>query len=152
MIHGRKYEKAAIQDFTKITGNCVEPSGLFISAQYPFLAASPDGLVADSHLVEVKCPLRGFRKPVSANSAFPFLYCEQSDNSLHLKRDSKYYLQIQGQLGITGRRCCYFVVYTGVDCFFEDINFDKNYWTVCMVPRLKLFYEKHYRPYIVSTM
>jgi len=133
VIHGRKYEKAAIQDFTKITGNCVAPSGLFISAQYPFwLHRQMDWWL--TVILLIKCPLRGFRKPVSANSAFPFLCCGQSDNSLHLKRDSKYYLQIQGQLGITGRRCCYFVVYTGVDCFFEEINFDKNYWTVCMVP------------------
>ena len=36
----------------------VEPCGLFVDTSKPFLAASPDGVVGQDAVVEVKCPLR----------------------------------------------------------------------------------------------
>ena len=35
----------------------VEPCGLFVDVEKSFLAASPDGLVGEEAVVEVKCPL-----------------------------------------------------------------------------------------------
>lgn len=52
------YEKTAVEQYLKLYDGTVraEESGLFIIKDYPYLAASPDGLIGDSILLEVKCP------------------------------------------------------------------------------------------------
>jgi hypothetical protein len=32
------------------------PAGFFIRPDYPFLGTSPDGVIDDEYLIEVKCP------------------------------------------------------------------------------------------------
>lgn len=148
IVHGRKYEKTAIRDFELKSCKKVKCCGLFIDPIYNFLAASPDGLIGGEELIEIKCPYKGFGKKICANRDFPFLYINPSDKRVHLRTDCKYYYQVQGQLGITSRERCYFVVFTGTDLFIEKIDFDFEYWNICMVPKLALFYEKHLRPFI----
>ncbi|KAF2881916.1 hypothetical protein ILUMI_24260 [Ignelater luminosus] len=41
----RRNEEKAIETFTNITGLIVNPDGLFIYKEKPYLGASPDGLV-----------------------------------------------------------------------------------------------------------
>jgi hypothetical protein len=108
VIHGQKYEQAAIKRFTEITGSTVEECGLFVSAEHPFLAATPDGVIGSQHVVEVKCPYKGKGKSIEPGNDFPFLTQNTDDGQLHLRRDHKYFYQIQGQLGVTKRRSCFF--------------------------------------------
>jgi hypothetical protein len=35
------------------------PAGFFIRPDYPFLGTSPDGVIDDEYLIEVKCPYSG---------------------------------------------------------------------------------------------
>lgn len=51
---GEFHEPGAIHDFTLETGLAVKPCGFFPHAEW--LGASPDGLVGDDALIEVKCP------------------------------------------------------------------------------------------------
>lgn len=148
VIHGLKYEKAAMHQFEVKTNEKVHSCGLFVDETHPFLAASPDGVIKNTHIIEVKCPYKGYQKQVAATSSFPFLMLDSGDNKLHLKKTSSYYMQIQGQLAITKRKSCFFVVYTVADIFIEEIVLDEEYWNLCMLPRLTLFYEKYLRPYI----
>lgn len=55
IIFGRLNEKKAITKYEAATGLKVEECGLFVSTVYPFLGASPDGLVGEEGLIEVKC-------------------------------------------------------------------------------------------------
>ena len=53
-LYGKKYARKAIKCF-----ECkykVNRCGLFIYEAKPFLGASPDGVIDDLHIVEVKCP------------------------------------------------------------------------------------------------
>ena len=152
VLRGVKFEKAAVQAFEENTGCKVEPCGLFVNVQYPFLAASPDGVIGADSLIEIKCPYKAYNKEIDANALFPYLSRNPVTGKPCLKHNSKYYFQIQGQLGVTGRKLCFFVVYTVHDMFVEEIAFDSTYWEVCMVPRLQLFYERHFRRYISSTL
>ena len=54
ILHGHQYEKIPTAAFCKKYGLPVKSCGLIISLQYPFLAASPDGLVESDKLIEVK--------------------------------------------------------------------------------------------------
>lgn len=56
MKYGRKHERDALDELAK-TNIQVNPCGLFIDKEFPFLAATPDGLIEDEGILEIKCPL-----------------------------------------------------------------------------------------------
>ena len=45
MSDGIKSESEIIKQYSKQTGKTVQQCGLFVSKSYPFLGASPDGLI-----------------------------------------------------------------------------------------------------------
>lgn len=54
--YGTEKEPIAIKQFEKSTQKKVVACGLFVDREYCFLAASPDGLIEDDSIIEVKCP------------------------------------------------------------------------------------------------
>ena len=54
--HGRKYEATAQKAYTSETKCAVTPSGIVVCEQEPFLGCSPDGLVGEDNIIEIKCP------------------------------------------------------------------------------------------------
>lgn len=56
IAHGRKYERFAIGQLEDMCNGKVLHCGFFVCTEYPILAASPDGLISDDTVVELKCP------------------------------------------------------------------------------------------------
>jgi hypothetical protein len=80
-------------------------------------------------------------------------YLESTDqDTMNLNKNHNYYYQIQGQLNISGRSTCMFVVYTFEDMFVEHISVDQDMWRHSMVPKLKAFYECHYMEHVALNM
>jgi hypothetical protein len=77
-------------------------------------------------------------------------FAPDNDN-LQLKRNHKYYYQVQGQLNISNRKSCYFVVYVEEkqNLFVEKINKDEHLWINTMLPKLKEFYLENVLPEII---
>ena len=121
----------------------VEPCGIYISEQYLFLGASPEGIVhgedSGAKLVEVKCPFKHRDKTIEEACHDPTFCIELKDGVFQLKRHHHYYYQVTGQLGITGVSTGYFVVWTQADIFIEEIVLDKDVWST-MQDTLKHFY------------
>lgn len=67
MAWGTNNELAAKSAYELETGNLIEDTGLWVSDVYPWLAASPDGLVGENGLVEIKCPVKPREKPCEAD-------------------------------------------------------------------------------------
>lgn len=68
-------------------------------------------------------------------------YCTllHSNNGQHivqLKKDHSYYYQVMGQLHITRRPLCYFVIYTTKWIHIEKIVYDAEFWETKMVGKL----------------
>ncbi|KYN29111.1 hypothetical protein ALC57_01453 [Trachymyrmex cornetzi] len=57
MKYGRDMEEMAKQKLSEILKKDIKPCGLFIDSNYPWLGASPDELLEEDGLVEIKCPL-----------------------------------------------------------------------------------------------
>jgi len=102
-------------------------TGLVVNPLYPHLGASPDGLIScdccGDGVIEIKCPY-------SARDCHPkelkgklFL-----DDNGRLKHSHKYYTQIQGQLAITQRRMCDFIVWTPKGFEQERITMENPFW------------------------
>ena len=77
----------------------------------------------------------------------PKFYCHSVDRLAHLKSDGNelYYIQVQGQLALTGLEWCDFVVYfSGSHSLnVELIQFNQVYWNETVLPKLKRFCFEH---------
>ena len=102
------------------------------------MGASPDRLVLDTSdvdhpcgLLEINCPAR--REITSLIDLWltishqPFL--QYRDRNFYLKKMHDYYYQMQGQLYITARPWCDFVVWTPNHILVERIQFDSVLWS-----------------------
>ncbi|XP_050388704.1 uncharacterized protein LOC126807882 [Patella vulgata] len=59
VIHGLKFETVACKSFEEKTGFIVSKCGVFVHPSYPYLGATPDGVIDDNKIIEIKCPYTG---------------------------------------------------------------------------------------------
>lgn len=94
-LHGTNYERKAIKCFESKYKQKVNGCGFFIYRPKPFLGASPDGVIDDMHIVEVKCPYLGRNVNIESKCLKHFRYLEEINGVIQLKKSSNYYDQIQ---------------------------------------------------------
>lgn len=90
----------------------VRSSGFVIYDKYCFLGGSPDGLVDDVGIIEVKCPYSKHLTPKEGVDHKKNKFCSIRDNKLTLKQSHEYFYQMQGLLEITKRKYCFFIIWT----------------------------------------
>lgn len=110
---GRENEKHAIEEFEQVTGKIVSVTGLWLHSS-GVMGASPDGLVGQDTIIEVKCPY-SYRNDLlihglKNNKSYIIYYDE--DGFIKINTNHEYYAQIQGQLCILPRQICYLVIWT----------------------------------------
>jgi len=132
--YGKDHEKFALAELNRIlsdSGQRVEECGLFVDTDKSFLAASPDGLVGTEAVVEVKCPLKCADSRLDWLAARDSSFCLQPDpvtGGLRLKRSHNYHYQVQGQMHVTRRSKCYFMVWSPIGYHLEIIDYDPVFW------------------------
>jgi len=87
VLHGQQYEGVARSQFETLYGAKVKPAGFFICTERPWLGASPDGVIDEEQIIEIKCPYRGRNSKVEPSGEFPFL--GRCNNTVRLKKHSK---------------------------------------------------------------
>lgn len=95
MQWGKDHEAQARVAYEVASGNFVDQVAFVDHPTIAWFGASPDGLVNDDGLVEIKCP----------NSATHWSYIKDDGPP------TKYYIQMQAQMACTGRSWCDFVSY-----------------------------------------
>jgi len=114
--YGIAREELAKEELEKILEQKVEVEGLFVDSNLPFLAASPDDLIENNAIVEIKCPASAKAiTPEEGIFSKKIKYCKIKNGYLHLKRNENYFYQIQSQLHITCKNFCYFCICTPKD-------------------------------------
>ncbi|CAG9864782.1 unnamed protein product [Phyllotreta striolata] len=101
MEYGILKEKVAKGIFEKSQNLQVSESGLWIDTQNPYLAASPDGLIGNDAIIEVKCLHSASKLPATTSTLDEVIdllgnkIClEKRDNKIQLKRNHNYYYQV----------------------------------------------------------
>ena len=126
--------------------------GLFLYPPKPYLGASPDLLVECSccgqGVLEIKCPYSLLNEVPAANNV-PYL--ELRNGQTVLKKKHSYFAQIQGQMSVTERNWCHFLIYTQKGQHFEKIFFEKEYWFK-IENNLILFYIRYFAPILLNTL
>jgi putative phage-type endonuclease len=100
MQWGTDQEPFARAAYEAHTGQMVEEVGFLPHPEIEASGASPDGLVGDCGMVEIKCPS-------SSTALEVWLTHSQGGNPV----DAKYYAQMQWQMRCAGRQWCDYVVF-----------------------------------------
>ena len=124
--YGTKFEDYAVADFEMETGLSVEETGFHISDKYDWLGASPDGLIGDDAVSEVKCPY-GKR---------------DSDDFKSILEQPHYYAQTQLEMLCTNRTICHFYQWSVKGSKIETVELSQA-WLDENIPKLKAFYDKY---------
>jgi hypothetical protein len=143
---GIQNEETAVKLFVESTGMPVKPTGIWLH-QSGVIGASPDGLVGDDSLVEIKCPFSKRLDTIEEAVADRTFYVQMLDESYILKEDHPYYHQVQGALHLTNRETAYFCVWTtksflilpiqkDVEWANENLNILQKFYKEQMLPRL----------------
>ena len=119
--YGKRLESTALEKYTEQQHQDITifSAGFVIFADKPYFGATPDAYIHDPRrqeqcrLIEIKCPYK-YRNLTLENACLNGDFCSTLSTSkqIQLKRNHPYYSQIQGQLAITGRKWCDFVIYT----------------------------------------
>ena len=117
MQHGVEYEINARIEYEFRAGNPVQEIGFCIHRTYDHFGCSPDGLVGEYGLVEIKCPF---------NSAVHL------QTLIAGEMPAEHMAQIQAQLAVMGREWCDFVSFDPrmpdpYNCFIARVNRDEKY-------------------------
>ena len=137
MKYGIESEPNAIKKYERQTKSVVATSGLWVNPKYPFLACSPDGLVGQDGIIEIKS-LKIFKFNTIEDITSPSQTSIPEDTisrqcftvfngKCQLKHSHDYYYQIQIQLLVTERKFCDFIFYAengpvSVKRIFREMN------------------------------
>lgn len=121
---GERNESEALDAFFLATG--ISPIATGFHEHSDWGGASPDGLIGEDALIEIKCPY-GLR-----NMAAP--------EFKSLSELPNYYAQVQFQLFCTGRTLAYFFQWAKNGTSVETVKADEA-WVSENIPKLKAFYD-----------
>ncbi|XP_076545845.1 uncharacterized protein LOC117609781 [Osmia lignaria lignaria] len=153
MKYGRDKEHIARKDVANAMKTRIRTCGLFIDRDIPYLGASPDGLIDDDGLLELKCPQSA--ENLTATDAIETIrhlrnIFDKRDIQ-EMNRKHQYFYQVQGQLHITQRKYCIFAIWTPQSIHMIHVNRDDAFWTNHMEPFLTRFYEECMLPEILDS-
>ncbi|KAJ8704320.1 hypothetical protein PYW08_013044 [Mythimna loreyi] len=134
----------------------IEDCGLFVDKEFPFIGATPDGVVGENNIVEVKCPVAAFKHGIDnaiKQNKVQILKYNKKNNQVTLNKNSNWYYQAQGQLRVTGKQRCIFGIWGGEDEKMEVVYIQKDdvFWKNNMEPKLVNFYYTHILPELVDS-
>ena len=140
--HGLQFENKALKMYELKQKTTVKEVGIVVCKDTPYLAATPDGILEDGRVIEVKCPFTAKDQCIDPTSVPFFKY---DNNVLTLKEDHQYMYQIQGQMMATGASQCDLVVYTHKD--YKIINIKRNNTFILdMSLKLESYYNDYFQP------
>lgn len=120
MLRGKEIETEARELYQMLIGKAVKEVGFCLAMGY---GCSPDGLVGDKGLVEIKCPIMATQVGYLLANTLP----------------TDYFQQLQGQMLVTSRAWVdFFSYYPGLKPLFIRVKRDKNFLKL-LEKELKIF-------------
>lgn len=153
MKYGRIRESDAVKYISNHLNVEVKTCGFFVKKEEPYLGATPDGLIGDDGIIEIKCPSSCAKfTPEEAIKKRKFLFFKFNTitNEITVNKNHNYFFQIQAQLHITNRNYCLFVMWTPLGVYSQTIERDVEFWNTKMKQKLKDFFYDCMMPELVD--
>lgn len=137
--------KQSVADHCEVS---VEQCGFVVNPDFPFMGASPDGLVSckccGKGVVEIKCPYSTRLFTVDEYLQSDHSCFECVNDELELKKKHKYNYQVQAQMHVCDVSFCDLVVCTFnsnvPNIFVQRIYRDDKFWDDCVLIAKRFFY------------
>ena len=93
----------------------------------------------------IQCPIDGFVgtdqivliREINLSSSSPeCCLLQQPDGGFRLSREHQFYYEVQVALKVSGRRSCYFVIWTRGDFHYQVVGRDHHLWSSVINPAL----------------
>lgn len=127
MAYGRALEDLAKEELEQSLGLEILPAGIISHPEYPWLAATPDGIIERAHgieVVEIKCPYsRRNGGTFDSIEALPW-----------------YYAQVQYEMFVYGASSCHFYQWAPWGDRYECVDFSQEFIDETL-PTLKAFHS-----------
>ena len=155
MQYGIDHEPDAIKQLEAELQIKIMRCGLYIDSEHACLACTPDGLISDDDgIVEIKCPFNAVK--LTAEEAVKTVKClkgifKQRKGTYELNKNHHFYYQVQGQLHITTKSYCIFVMWTPKSMIHVRVYKDNEFWKKKMQPILLRFYTECLLPEIIDS-
>ena len=138
----------------------ISENGLFVNPQWPFIGASPDGIITceccTRGVLEIKCPYCRREESIKSAAANDKHFCLiQQGSRLYLDHSHAYFYQVQTQLFVCDVEYCDFCVCTFASdqdestLHIERIYRDETFWDEC-VAKVKPFFMTCLLPEILG--
>lgn len=147
--HGRMFENKAIACLEEQIGRNVAKCGMFVDPIDQYMAASPDGIIDEKTIIEIKCPYSAKAMTPDEGTEKRKVTFWNRDGTIN--KSHKWYYQIQGQLKITGRMFCILAVWTNLGIKYESIAYDPDFYNSKMREQLKNFFYNCLLPELVDS-
>ncbi|XP_067138743.1 uncharacterized protein [Centruroides vittatus] len=153
--YGKKWEKTALTLYGTLYGCDVKQFGLIISPLLTCFAFSPDGIVFNDEkpikLLEVKCPKIGAEKSAEEMVQFLKYIVHDGHGNYSLKKNHKYYGQVQLGLAILNLNSCDFVIFSSKDQTLKTLEVLADYSFIYkLTEKLLNDFTKIIFPYLCS--
>ena len=131
----------------------LQSAGLLVSTKFPFLGASPDGIISCSccgtGLLEIKCPYKYRDCNIESINDSDFYLRLNEANEWEVNTEHEYYFQIQGQMGIWDKPYCDFFCWTLKGNITVRVTYDHDFFEQ-MVVKLQHFFTKYVLPELMT--
>ena len=106
------------------------------------MGATPGGILDDDLVLKIKSPYTAANMSAekAINNIPEVRKIFNKKNITQINKRHQYYYQIQGQLHITGRKHCLFVIHTPISRKYFQIDVDHKFWKEKMEKQLIRFY------------
>lgn len=112
--HYKLHEMEALHSFGTIHSEYpLEKCGIFIDKDLCFLGSTPLRLYGPDAIVAVRCPLKCYNQTIDNaidSNALKFWKKKRGGNELSINVKSAWYIEIQGELHVSGREFAFLVV------------------------------------------
>ncbi|ODM91394.1 Chromosome-anchoring protein RacA [Orchesella cincta] len=157
-IYGNTNEPVAADKYAEIKSlskDAVKMCGLFVSLEHGGLAVSPDRLVEEDGLLEVKCPITASNISIMDWAKERKSQCSLTikDGTLTMKTEHAHYYQVAMQIFVTERQWCdYFIWSPTGDYFLQRVTRESTsaLWDK-MKPKLIRFWEHELLPELADS-
>lgn len=142
------HESDALHQYAQQVNCEISQCGLFIDPT-GMLGASPDGIINENELIEVKCPYSAKSTSLMdlAMTKKDF-FLKIAGDHLVLDKNHEYYDQVQGGLHLANAELCHFVVWTPTELLVERIPKESDWENNLIL--LRDFYKNTFLPLLLS--
>ena len=139
--YGLLMEEPALECYKRCTDFNIIELGLLVNPCIPWFRYSPDSIVPDRLIVEIKSPrIERFVTAKEAINEISYIVINDNHGTVTLRRKHMYFCQVQLEMFMTNVKLCHFIVDS---IFITEVEYDEKLVKNSYLPDLQHVYFRY---------